>query len=62
MNTGVVKDEPKKKVRFADDVAKSSTAKNHDQATPRNNNDDKFQSIPQNWQVLYKGILQRRRV
>ncbi|KAL8517614.1 hypothetical protein ACS0TY_015748 [Phlomoides rotata] len=69
-STGVLKVEPKKKVRFAADVAESTAKKGHSKnydpaklaAGACRNNGEKFEGIPQNWQVLYKGILQHRRV
>ncbi|KAL8517612.1 hypothetical protein ACS0TY_015748 [Phlomoides rotata] len=68
-STGVLKVEPKKKVRFAADVAESTAKKGHSKnydpaklaAGACRNNGEKFEGIPQNWQVLYKGILQHRR-
>ncbi|KAI3447379.1 hypothetical protein Pfo_004044 [Paulownia fortunei] len=66
-STGTVKDEPKKKVRFADDVVESTA--DHKACgkkyTPRSaastrNNDENLEAMPQNWQAMYKGILQYR--
>lgn len=66
---GAVKDDhTKKKVRFADDVAAESTAgksygKRHlprTSACDARNCGESLEAMPQNWQVMYKGILQYR--
>ncbi|KAI3443347.1 hypothetical protein Pfo_000012 [Paulownia fortunei] len=66
-STGAVKDEPKKKVRFADDVAESTAEKAYGRkhlsrpaAGSSRNNGETLEAMPQNWQVMYKGILQHR--
>ncbi|KAL2533453.1 hypothetical protein Adt_06804 [Abeliophyllum distichum] len=65
--TGSVKDqEPKKKVRFADDVVLVSSEdqkacrKNHLQKAISQNDGENIDGLPLNWQALYKGILQYR--
>ncbi|KAL2229241.1 uncharacterized protein LOC105161695 [Sesamum indicum] len=65
-----VKDEPKKKVRFADEETvadQRSCGKKHMSrpaaaagAAARYNNNENLEGMPQNWQVMYKGILQCR--
>lgn len=72
-STGPLKDVPNKKtkkVRFSYDVAAESTAekaytKKHPSipavAACRSNGEG-LEAMPQNWQVLYKGILQRRNI
>ncbi|KAL0333555.1 UNVERIFIED_CONTAM: hypothetical protein Sangu_1511700 [Sesamum angustifolium] len=65
--TVVVKDEPKKKVRFADEetVADQKLCGKKHMSRPaaaaaRYNNDQNLEAMPQNWQVMYKGILRSR--
>ncbi|PIN07836.1 hypothetical protein CDL12_19593 [Handroanthus impetiginosus] len=56
--TGAAKDEPKKKVRFADEAAAEKTyGKKH---PVRATTGENLEGMPQNWQVMYKGILQYR--
>ncbi|KAH6830177.1 transmembrane protein [Perilla frutescens var. hirtella] len=61
-STGALKDVPKK-VRFANVAAEEASMKKH---SPRpavaacRNNGETLEAMPQNWQVLYKGILQHR--
>ncbi|KAK6152243.1 hypothetical protein DH2020_014878 [Rehmannia glutinosa] len=60
---GTVKCEPKKKVRFADEVTadqKDSGKKCISRISRNNNNNENLEAMPQNWQVMYKGILQYR--
>ncbi|KAK6126492.1 hypothetical protein DH2020_039765 [Rehmannia glutinosa] len=60
---GTVKGEPKKKVRFADEVTadqKDSGKKCISRISRNNNNNENLEAMPQNWQVMYKGILQYR--
>ena len=59
---GRVKEEPKKKVRFSDDVVVvQSAAKKYTVATPRGyRNEEILANMPQNWQAMYRGILQYR--
>ncbi|KAK6126452.1 hypothetical protein DH2020_039840 [Rehmannia glutinosa] len=62
-STGTVKGEPKKKVRFADEVRadqKDSGKKCISRISRNNNNNENLEAMPQNWQVMYKGILQYR--
>ncbi|EYU18149.1 hypothetical protein ABFS82_10G064200 [Erythranthe guttata] len=69
-STGHVnKDEPKKKVRFSDDVAAppppppKACGKKHPRrpsARPGRDCGENLEAMPQNWQVMYKGILQYR--
>ncbi|KAL0426617.1 UNVERIFIED_CONTAM: hypothetical protein Slati_2836500 [Sesamum latifolium] len=64
------KDEPKKKVRFANEetVADQRSCGKKSMSRPaaaagaaaRYNNDQNLEGMPQNWQVMYKGILQDR--
>ncbi|KAL2554155.1 Uncharacterized protein Fot_07774 [Forsythia ovata] len=67
--TGSVKDqEPKKKVRFADDVVQVSSedrkacGKKYLQKAISQNNGENIDGLPLNWQALYKGILQYRNI
>ncbi|KAK4432631.1 hypothetical protein Salat_1025300 [Sesamum alatum] len=63
-----MKEEPKKKVRFADDETvadqRSSGKKYMSRpaaaAAARKNNDQNLEAMPENWQVMYRGILQYR--
>ena len=63
---GRVKEEPKKKVRFSDDVVvvkSTSNHKTHEEkhtASIYNNNEEILANLPQNWQAMYRGILQYR--
>ncbi|KAL8036457.1 hypothetical protein ABFS82_12G157400 [Erythranthe guttata] len=67
-SSGTVKsDSPKKKVRFADDATKSTAnqkvwgKKYMGRPAGSNRNDgENLEGMPQNWQVMYKGILQYR--
>lgn len=52
-------DEPKKKVRFADGDAPAEM-RGAGKKYKENNNDENLDGMPQNWQVMYKGILQYR--
>lgn len=65
------KNQPKKKVRFADDVLqlqypssnyKAEGKKNdlHGPPCPRRALEEKLETLPLNWQALYKGIIQSR--
>ncbi|GFP89919.1 hypothetical protein PHJA_001135700 [Phtheirospermum japonicum] len=64
---GTMKGEPKKKVRFANDVMadQKSSAKTHisrhtTNTISRRNYGENLEAMPQNWQIMYKGILQYR--
>ncbi|KAK6147347.1 hypothetical protein DH2020_018259 [Rehmannia glutinosa] len=68
---GSVKDEPiKKKVRFADDVVESTAEIAYGKKDPSRRagaascrkNGENLEAMPQNWQVMYKGILQHRNI
>ncbi|KAK4414801.1 hypothetical protein Salat_2587000 [Sesamum alatum] len=52
-----VREEPKKKVRFAADVAEKASG---GRAAAGRRNGEKLEAMPENWQVMYKGILQQR--
>lgn len=60
---GLEKDQQKKKVRFSNEVIKLGPqlekVEDHNNPKKRNNPKD-FESMPLNWQVLYKGILQHK--
>ncbi|XP_015088167.1 uncharacterized protein LOC107031350 [Solanum pennellii] len=57
------KDQQKKKVRFSNEVIKLGPqlkkVEDHNNPKKRNNPKD-FESMPLNWQALYKGILQHK--
>ncbi|KAG8376836.1 hypothetical protein BUALT_Bualt09G0105300 [Buddleja alternifolia] len=67
-STGSGKHEPKKKVRFADDVVDRTSEKAYGKkhlsrpaaAVSRPSNDETLEAMPENWQVMYKGILRHR--
>lgn len=59
--TGAMKLEVvKKKVRFADEKADVVVAEKSQAVAFRRNHDQNFESLPLNWQVLYKEILKHR--
>ncbi|KAL0374753.1 UNVERIFIED_CONTAM: hypothetical protein Sradi_3391000 [Sesamum radiatum] len=55
----VAREEPKKKVRFAADVAEKGSGGRAAAAGGRRNGEN-LEAMPQNWQAMYKGILQQR--
>ncbi|KAI5679677.1 hypothetical protein M9H77_00904 [Catharanthus roseus] len=73
---GSPKNKPKKKVRFADEVAAATARKpvppasenkghhmkkqNHHHHHCRVPKEEKLEAMPLNWQALYKGIIQYR--
>ncbi|KAL3839382.1 hypothetical protein ACJIZ3_023973 [Penstemon smallii] len=65
-STETVKDETKKKVKFADNVVEKAYSKKHSSpaaaAHCRNINDENLEAMPPNRQVMYKGILHYRKV
>ncbi|KAH6802821.1 transmembrane protein [Perilla frutescens var. frutescens] len=67
-STGALKNVPKKKtkkVRFANVAAEEAYMKKHSPSpavAACRNNGESLEAMPQNWQVLYKGILQHRNV
>ncbi|XP_049372597.1 uncharacterized protein LOC125837538 [Solanum verrucosum] len=60
------KDQQKKKVRFSNEVIKlgpqllEKVEEIDDHNPKRRNNPKNFESMPLNWQALYKGILQHK--
>ncbi|KAL0308228.1 UNVERIFIED_CONTAM: hypothetical protein Sradi_5765100 [Sesamum radiatum] len=52
-----VREEPKKKVRFAAEVAEMGYG---GRAPAGRRNGENLEAMPQNWQAMYKGILQQR--
>lgn len=65
INLGALKNaskKQKKKVRFADDVAAESTVEKHAAAVAGRNSGESLEAMPENWQVLYRGILQNRNI
>ncbi|XP_059281509.1 uncharacterized protein LOC132035253 [Lycium ferocissimum] len=58
----VEKDQQKKKVKFSNQVVKLGPQfdKDVDHNPKRRNNPKSFESMPLNWQALYKGILQHK--
>ncbi|KAL1566090.1 hypothetical protein AAHA92_01736 [Salvia divinorum] len=57
--TAAAKVEPKKKVRFADDVAADRRACEK-AAESDGNNDENLEALPENWQAMYREILHER--
>lgn len=57
------KEEPKKKVRFADDDVAESAANRRvceKAAESDKSNDENLEALPENWQAMYREILQQR--
>ncbi|XP_057805267.1 uncharacterized protein LOC131020468 isoform X2 [Salvia miltiorrhiza] len=55
------KEEPKKKVRFADDVAETENRKVCEKAAESGKfNDENLEALPENWQAMYREILHQR--
>ncbi|XP_011094209.1 uncharacterized protein LOC105173966 [Sesamum indicum] len=52
-----VREDPKKKVRFAADVADKGSGR---RAAAGRRNGESLEAMPRNWQAMYKGILQQR--
>ncbi|KAL7092332.1 hypothetical protein ACP275_12G159600 [Erythranthe tilingii] len=65
-SSGTVKsDSPKKKVRFADESTANQKVwgkkyKGRPASGSNRNDGENLEGMPQNWQVMYKGILQYR--
>lgn len=61
-----VKEEPKKKVRFADDVTESMADWKEgmdaidDVAESAKFDDENLEAMPENWQAMYREILHQR--
>ncbi|KAL1545624.1 hypothetical protein AAHA92_22324 [Salvia divinorum] len=59
-STGSSKDVATKKVRFAESKVEKYYEKKHRREAAFRNNCESFEAMPQNRQVLYKGIMQNR--